>query len=290
MSELIAEMLETTLSDCDRGLVLLAAGELAWSAGELAVMGRYGREAADLGARTGDDAMVSAGRWLQGVELQVTDPDRSEVLLTEAARYGATAGDNRLEAAALAMMADAEAMGRGDVDAAQEYIGRAQLLASPDGFENLVISAAAILTAVMSQDWTAASDAMDRHLEHASRTGVGAGWTWLIERAVVQAELGQSRSRPLAEAVEELRASGVPTNRPDLLVIALGSACTDHDWQRAGEIISAIRTETRRGTNFTSPIATAIYLQYRDQVPREAIATNPRPIEELVAIELAAEA
>lgn len=272
----------------------LLIGTLDASTGRsgLSSRGRRAREIVELATEAEDAALTSVGFLMEGSPLGAVDPDRAEHLLNDCVAWGERAGDGRLVALGLGMLGGVEAFGRGRYDAARTILDRAAGLASEDGFDRQVVLAQRLTLEIMSGDWVAGRDAHRRLVAFHETVGLPVNWHDAIDDAVFASQLGESRHRPLAVAIDRLEsAGGDPINWPDLLVIPLGQACYDEDWERAARLMQAIRASSRSGRGLGSPHATAYYIDFRRRVPPSAQdAVETESIASVLADELVAEA
>lgn len=289
---LIAGVLDTPLEDRDLGVVLLAAAELAWQEGKiLNEMGERAHRAAGIGRQVGDDALASAALILEGITLQARQPELAEKVLVEAAELGERCGDVRMAASAYAQASGYESLGRGRHAEARALIDRARSLASSDGWERIHLETMGCAAEIMAGNWSAAESARREYHRTMVETGEQLTWFNAIDESVLAIELGSPGDQPLTEAARELRAAGGNGDRPELLMIPLAAACLDKDWTRAARSISAIRSAGRSGLTFGSVPATALYLQFRSQIPPEILdAAADESLVDVIAAELEHEA
>ncbi|MDH3679375.1 MAG: hypothetical protein OEV40_05420, partial [Acidimicrobiia bacterium] len=286
----VGQLLAGPLDDRVRCLLLIASREAGTVQSGLSRRGDSGRQAVELASSLGDDALASVALTMHGSPFGATDPDRAEDLLTDAARSASAAGDARLEAMALGMLAGVEAFGRQHFDRARELLEQADAIATADGFENQAILSQLLTLEVMTGRWSAANVAYRRLLDYHRSSGHPVSWHDAIDDAVFACELGEDRCQPLAKALDELRASGGQPDWPDLLMIPMGQACRQEDWPRVSRIVACVRASARAGRTFGTSHATAYYYHYRRRLPSGALTgADPWPVADLLATELAAE-
>ncbi len=257
------------------------------------IVGRSGPAQAVVGLASDldDSVLRSVGLLLAGSPLGAVDPDRAEQLLTASIEAAERAGEERLMAIGLTMLAGVHAFGRQRYDESRSLLEQAAPLASRTGFDHQAVLAHRLTLEAMTGAWAASADAYRQLVEFHHTAGLSLSWSDSIDDAVFAGQLGEHRDRPLATAVERLEAAGgVADDWPDLLVVPLGQACVDEEWGRAARIISALRASARAGRRLTLPNATAYYVAFRRRVPSADIErADIESVAAVLADELTAE-
>ena len=291
ITHLVTDILASPLSDLQRAVALVTASELAWGRGDIAAMGHYAHEAAALGRQLANQSLTAVALILEGITLQGRDPDQAEEVLTEAAHCGASAGQPRLEAAAWAMAAGFESMGRGRIDEARKLVQRALPNVDPEGFEAGIADASIAALEIVDGNFHAAEAAVQSTHQRFTNFGVRQTWDKVLDEAVFAGELSRPFPQPMTRVVDELTAAGGNIERVDLVTLPLGVACRNRDWPQAARIIASTRAFARTGRSFSSPLTTAYYLHYLSQVPTDDLdAAQPLPIADIVQAEIQREA
>ncbi|MGI9611852.1 MAG: AfsR/SARP family transcriptional regulator [Acidimicrobiales bacterium] len=285
------ELLNGSLPPRVRCQLVIGSLDAATGRSAMSAKGHRARDVVDLASDIGDAALVSVALLMEGSPLGAVDPDRAQQLLDECVAWGERAGDNRLVAMGLGMLGGVEAFGRGRYDEARSALEQASAVASEDGFDRHTLFAQQLSLEVMAGDWAAGRDAYRQLRAFHETAGLAVNWHDAIDDAVFADQLGETRDRPLATAIDRLEsAGGDPVDWPDLLVIPLGQACSTEDWDRAARIIQAIRHSSRSGLPLSAPNATAFYIDFRRRVPPPAIERSAaKSITSVLAEEVSAE-
>ena len=285
----VDELLASELPPRARCQLLIARLDAAL--GWRGMASRRAQEIVELARELEDAELLSVGLLLAGSPLGAVDPDEAERLLTQSVEWGERAGDRRLVAVALAMLAGVHAFGRHRYDDARSLLDEATPHTTDTGFERQAVLSHRLTLETMAGNWAVGADAYRQLLHFHAVSGLPLSWSDAIDDAVFAGQRGEDRDRPLTAAVERLEAAGGDAVEwPDLLVVPLSAACAAEDWGRAARLVQAVRASARSGRPLSLPNPTAYYFDFRRRVPAADLeGLDAQPLAEVLADELTAE-